>query len=294
MSSKNYVGGQAVIEGVMMKNKSCMAIAVRDETGSIRTHVENKESSLFSKPFFKIPFIRGVVNFVYMMAIGIRSLSISANLAMDDDSSKEKIDWYHIAFSMVVALGFSLLLFKFTPLFITQTVHSSYAFSNSFWFALFEGAIKVTMLILYIFLIGLIPDIRRTFQYHGAEHKTVNCYEQGKKLTLANVKKQSIIHVRCGTSFIVFVILISILAYSLIPKDLSLLEKFGIRILFLPVIASISYELLRLSAEHYDKWFMRVVMQPGLWVQRLTTREPDDKQLEVAITSMNMALNEKV
>jgi len=187
-----------------------------------------------------------------------------------------------MVFSTLMAVILAVLIFKFVPLFIAQKVDEFFGI-NYIVFNVIDGAIKVLFLILYIYLISLMPDVKRVFQYHGAEHKAVHCYEAGEKLNVKNCKKYSTIHPRCGTSFLLFVLFISIIFYILIPKDYSFSLKLGLRLLLLPLIAAVSYEFLKLSHKFKDNKFIKIISFPGLMIQKLTTREPDKDQLEVAL-----------
>lgn len=278
MKNKNYIGGQAVIEGVMMKNSENIVVAVRDEKGNIKT---KKIKMPFSES--KTPFVRGIVNLFFMLSIGYKSLEFSASVFSKEE---KKSSGFWLIASFVIAVIFAILLFKFIPLSIAS--FSAKLFSlNNFCFNLVDGIIKILIFVLYVYLISLFPDIKRVFEYHGAEHKTVACYEAGKKLDIENVKKFSTLHKRCGTTFIFFVLFISILIYVFIPADYSFWSKLGLRLLLLPVIVSISYEVLRIGARYKLFGFLAY---PGLLVQKITTREPDNKQILVAIKALKSVL----
>ena len=272
------VGGQAVIEGVMMKAGSNIAVAVRTPAGEIKIKKEKlrwKES--------KIPFLRGVVNLFIMLYTGMKTLSFSADIASGGEGEVKSSS---IILSGVLALVFGLLLFKFLPLSAASLLDKKFGLS-SVWFNVIDGFIRFGIILIYIVLISQMKDVRRVFQYHGAEHKTVNCFEAGKELTVKNVQSFSTVHKRCGTTFVFLVVLISLFVFMLIPKSLGFTWLFGLRILLLPVIASISYEVLMLGARIE---FLKPIILPGLLVQKLTTKEPDDKQVEVAIASLKAAL----
>jgi len=300
------VGGQAVIEGVMMRSPSYVTVAVRKSSGNIKVKEESFTSIASKVRLFALPLIRGVVNLFEMMIVGMRMLNFSANESLDEDENEEKEDEKKesaskfdrvitiasFTFSIVFALGLSLFLFKFLPLWITSYLSSQFAILNEQYilFNLIDGVIKTSFFILYIWILGLTPSIRRVFEYHGAEHKSIFTYENGLELTPENAKKQSRFHPRCGTSFILIVFLISIFVYTFVPRLDSFYLTFGLRVLFLPLIAGISYELLKWSAKHQDSKIVRVLIAPGLWFQRLTTKEPDLDQLEVALTSLRRSL----
>ncbi|MFH1456289.1 MAG: DUF1385 domain-containing protein [archaeon] len=286
------VGGQAVIEGVMMKAKDTIVTAVRKPTGEI-VYQKKKFKSLTKKPVLKWPFIRGIVNLIEMLVIGIKSLNYSTDIAMDEEGTgkHEKLSWFHILITIVLSLGLALVLFKFVPLLITQLLNNNVSlFENRYIFNITEGLLKIMILVLYIYVISYFADIKRTFMYHGAEHKAVHCYESGKELIVKNCRKFSTIHPRCGTSFILLVLGISIIVYIFLPLDISIWSKYGLRLLLLPVIAGISYEVLKLSAKHQKNIILKLIMAPGLALQRLTTNEPTDDQIEVALFSLKKAL----
>ena len=298
---KTSIGGQAVLEGVMMKGPDKMAVAVRKSDGEIV--IDKKEVSSITKKYkiLKLPVIRGVVNFVESMVLGIKTLMFSADLydgGEEDPAYKpSKLDMWleeHLSkdavvyFSLVLALGLSMLLFVFLPAFITKAV--TFFIESHILKSLIEGAVRMVIFVLYIFLASLAKDIRRVFEYHGAEHKTIFCYEKGEELTVENVKKQSRLHPRCGTSFLIEVMIVSILAFSVISWD-SLLVRIGLKLLMLPLIAGVTYEFLKFSGRSNSKC-IALLIKPGLWLQKITTREPDDKQIEVAIASMKEVIPE--
>lgn len=276
---KNYVGGQALIEGVMMKYKNKIAIAVRNDKGKIIT---KKEKIKFKENH--LPFIRGITNLFLILYIGIKSLNYSANVSL---GKEDKISFWEIFGSLAFAVIFAIILFKLLPLFLTSTV-DKYIKINNIVFNIIEGIIKVGIFVLYVYLISLMKDVHRVFEYHGAEHKAVACYETNKKLNVKEVQKFKTEHKRCGTSFIFLVLFISVIVYTFIPKDFNFWTKLGLRILLLPVIASLGYEALRLGAKYN---FFEFLSYPGLWMQKITTKQPDDKQVEVAIKALKTVLN---
>ncbi|MGA1846424.1 DUF1385 domain-containing protein [Deferribacter abyssi] len=289
---KLEVGGQAVIEGVMMRAPGKFVIAVRREDGNIV--VKKKNISIDSKSFFKKPFIRGLVALYNALILGISALNFSAYHAFGEGD--EKVSKKELFISMVLGLGFGVALFIFLPLLITDLLkHIMPAVKNSFLlYNAVDGVIRVIFFILYLFVIAFFKDIRRVFEYHGAEHKVIYTYEQGKELNIANAKKMSRFHPRCGTSFLLIVMLVSIIVFSLIPKDAHFLIKLLSRIIFIPVIAGISYEILKLSDKYYNNSIVKLLIKPGLWLQKLTTKEPDESQLEVALISLKFALDKEV
>lgn len=269
-----YVGGQAVIEGVMMKFEDRIAVAVRDPSGKVRV---KREKMRFRES--RVPFVRGIVNLFLVMYIGVKTLNFSSDVALGREEKRGNVS---LVFSLLLALVFAVGLFKFLPLLVAQLVDSQVGV-GSFAFNLIDGGVRFLVLIGYIAVISRLEDVRRVFQYHGAEHKAVNCYESGKELTVKNVQSFTTVHKRCGTTFVFLVLMVGILVYMFIPKDLAFVDKLGLRLLFLPLIASVSYEILRLGARHE---FWRPLLWPGMLVQRLTTREPDDSQVEVAIKAL--------
>lgn len=274
---KHNIGGQALIEGVMMKNKDKIGIAIRKGKRIIvkKDKLNFKESN--------VPFIRGIINLFVILYIGIKALNYSTNVNL---GKEEKISFWEIFFSLLFAVVFGLVIFKFLPLFFT-TFFDKYIKINNILFNVVEGLLKVGIFVLYVYLISLMKDVHRVFQYHGAEHKAVACYEAGKKLNAKEVQKFRTEHKRCGTSFIFLVLLISVVVYSFIPKDFGFWTKFGLRVILLPAISGISYEVLKLGAKYNIFGFL---VLPGLWIQKITTKQPDDKQVEVAISALKSVL----
>lgn len=294
---KINVGGQAVIEGVMMRAPRSMAIAVRRPTGEIVVKREMIVPLSERFPIVKLPIIRGAIALFQSLIIGISALNFSANEAMTeeekegDDSGGELSSWA-MAGTMFVAFGFGICLFFVLPLYATKLLTQfSIISDHNIVFNLVDGVIRVIVFILYIWTISRMKDIQRVFQYHGAEHKTIYAYEAGEELTIDNVKRYSRQHPRCGTSFLLIVMLVSIAVFSMIPKLWPFYLKAFSRIVLLPLIAGISYEFLKWGAKHDSNPLVKLVIAPGLALQLLTTREPDEAQLEVAIRSMNEALD---
>lgn len=300
---KISVGGQAVIEGVMMRAPRSVAIAVRRPDGEIV--VKSNEWIPFSVrfPIFKRIILRGAVAMVESLIIGIKALNFSANEAMtEDEKEKEKekkdnngkeggseLSSWAMAGTMSIAFGFGICLFFLFPLYLTKLLTPVIG-DNNIVFNLVDGVIRVVVFLLYIWAISRMEDIQRVFQYHGAEHKSIFAFEDGVALTVENVRKYSRLHPRCGTSFLLIVMLVSIAVFSVIPKLWPFYLKAGSRVILLPLIAGISYEFLKWSAKNDNHPLVKMVITPGLALQRLTTREPDDSQLEVAIRAMNEAL----
>lgn len=298
---KIRVGGQAVIEGVMMRAPRSVAIAVRRPDGEITVKKELIIPLSERFPIVKLPIIRGAVALFTSLVIGIKALNFSASEAMtEDEKDKEKeknggkesggdLSSWAMAGTMTIAFGFGICLFFILPLYLTKLLTPVIG-DNNITFNLVDGIIRVVVFILYIWAISRMEDIQRVFQYHGAEHKSIFAFEDGAELTVENVRPYNRLHPRCGTSFLLIVMLVSIAVFSLIPKLWPFYLKAGSRIILLPMIAGISYEFLKWSAAHDNHPLVKMVINPGLALQRLTTREPDDKQIEVAIRAMNEAL----
>ncbi|MDA3837101.1 MAG: DUF1385 domain-containing protein [Nanoarchaeota archaeon] len=289
LPTEEIIGGQAVMEGVMMLNGNKQAIAVRNPKGKI---VVKKGTIRSPKSvIFKTPLIRGFFKLMYMMIIGIRAMTYSTSIAIEEE--EEKIEGWGMVGFMFLSVAFALLLFKFLPLLITKFFVSKIDFlSNSnIWPNVVDGVIKILIMILYIYLISLAKDTKRVFEYHGAEHKVVRCNEAKEKLTVKNARKFSRYHPRCGTAFIFGALMISILIYTVIPfNSTTFWQNLGLRILLLPLVMGVSYEVLRLSGKNENNIFFKAITAPGMWMQRLTTKEPDSKQLEVAIRSLKATL----
>lgn len=292
---KIHVGGQAVIEGVMMRAPRSVAIAVRRPDGEIVVKKELVIPLSERYPITKLPIVRGAVALFSSLVIGIKALNFSANEAMTEEEKEKdgakggEISSWAMAGTMAIAFGFGIGLFFLFPLYLTKLLTPVIG-DNSIIFNLVDGVIRVIVFLLYIWGISRMEDIQRVFQYHGAEHKSIFAFEAGEELTVENVKKHSRLHPRCGTSFLLIVMLVSIAVFSLIPKLWPFAFKAASRIVLLPMIAGISYELLKWSAQHDSHPLVKMVIAPGLALQRLTTQEPDDSQLEVAISSLNGAL----
>jgi len=289
------LGGQAVIEGVMMKGPEAFAVAVRKASGEIRVRDFPLRESSVRKRLAKVPLLRGVLTMAAMLVIGYRALQYSADEAVADaegpegepaDPSARKEGGLAMAGAMALAIALAVGLFFLLPLYATHLLSGAVSgLEGTLPFNLADGAIRVLVFVLYIGAISMMKDIRRMFEYHGAEHKVIGAYEGMAELSPESVATFSRLHPRCGTSFLLFVMVISILVFSLIPRDSSLLAKALLRLPLIPAVAGISYEALKLSARRAGSPFFRAVVAPGLWFQRLTTREPDLRQIEVAIAS---------
>ncbi|MEK7544737.1 MAG: DUF1385 domain-containing protein [Patescibacteria group bacterium] len=303
-------GGQAVIEGVLMRSPGFVAVAVRNQSGEIIIDRRPYTSITERIRFLGLPFIRGVVGIGEMMIIGFRALNFSANIFSEvagigaEVQEKNQVTqevkketWLEKVFfgvSILVALSVSLFLFKFVPLAITTFLGSQFPFvkDHNLLFNLIDGVLKMGIFIGYIALLLKSKDMRRVFEYHGAEHKAVFTYEKKLPLTPENARIQSRFHPRCGTSFIMLVVLISVMSYTLLPRADGFLQNFLLRVAWLPVIGGLSYEFLKISAKNMENRFVRSFVTPGLWLQKLTTQEPDDAQLEVALRALESALPE--
>lgn len=296
MSEKINIGGQAVLEGVMMRSPHAFVVAVRKggkPEAEITVMGEIIKPIGERIPLLKKKFIRGTAALFEALWLGIRALNFSANEAFEsEDGKKEEIGTLAMAGTLAVALLFSLGLFLALPLLLTHLLGSHYAAVNksNILFNLTDGVLRVVLFLGYVSGISYMKDIRRVFEYHGAEHKSIAAFEAGVELTVQNARQYSCIHPRCGTSFLLAVIVLSILLFSLIPAEWPLWAKGASRLALLPVIAGLGYEFIKYSANHGGNLVIKFLMQPGLWLQRLTTREPSDDQIEVAIKALNEAL----
>jgi uncharacterized protein YqhQ len=292
--AKINIGGQAVIEGVMMRAPRAMAIAVRRPSGEIVVKRDMVVPLSERFPVVKLPIVRGAVALFSSLITGIKALNFSANEAIaeeDDNGNKEELSSWAMAGTMAVAFGFGIMLFFILPLYATKLLTQMALISdNNIIFNLVDGVIRVAVFLLYIWSISRMKDIQRVFQYHGAEHMSIFAFEAGDELTVSNVRRYSRLHPRCGTSFLLIVMLVSIVIFSLIPKLWPFYMKAGARVILLPLIAGVSYEFLKWSARNDHSRLVKMIIAPGLALQRLTTRVPDDSQLEVAIRSMQEAL----
>jgi uncharacterized protein YqhQ len=278
------IGGQAVIEGVMMKSPHAWSVAVRDPRGEI--HV--KRETLRDLPAaLRLPLLRGVVTLFHMLTLGIRALEFSATKAYDEPEEKP-LTKTSIALTIGFAFLIGIVLFILVPLGAAKLLGLAVEAveRSSILFNVADGVVRVAIFLLYVWAIGLWRDIARVFEYHGAEHKTIHALEAGASLTVEGVRDYSPRHPRCGTSFLMIVMVVSIVVFSAIPQDWSLLLKALARIVLIPLIAGLSYEMLKLSARHEHSPLVRAVVLPGLWLQRLTTREPDERQVEVALRAL--------
>ncbi|MCB2178866.1 DUF1385 domain-containing protein [bacterium] len=276
-------GGQAVIEGVMMRGAHTVAIAMRDPSDEIVIHTEEL-GPIYKSKMSKIPFLRGLVVLWDSLALGMRALTISANTQGDED---EQIEGPALYLTMAISLGFAVLLFFLAPAAAGHYIGDWLNIQSAWASNLIEGIIRILILIGYIYSIGRMEDIQRVFQYHGAEHKTINAFEDNAELTPEVVAQYSLEHPRCGTAFLLTVMVFSVILFTLIGPMPSILMRFASRVLLIPVLASISYEYIRWTANHLESPFVRALIKPNLALQHLTTNEPDLKILEVSIASFN-------
>lgn len=307
------IGGQALIEGIMMKGVSKGAMAVRMKDGSI----DVEEWELKPKKWYnKTPIIRGGINFIESMAEGYSYMMKSAEKSgmLDEDGEEEpsrfekwldeklgdKLTGVIMAIAMVLGVALAVFLFALVPTYLFDWIETLVQADISMWQSTFEGVLRMVLFVGYMAVVAQMKDIRRTYEYHGAEHKTIACYEADEELTVENVKKHTRFHPRCGTSFIILSLLVSVLVYTIVPikpaewwgiesTALGALARVGIKLLLLPVVVGIAYELIRIAGRH-NNLFTRIISAPGLWMQRLTTREPDDKQIEIAIAAIKPVL----
>lgn len=298
------IGGQAVMEGIMMRNGSEYSVAVRKENGEIEVKKETYKGVGSKYRLFRLPFIRGIFSFVDSLVLGMKSLNYSASLFMEDGEEEEEPGrfekWLQKKFgdkaekvimdlTMVISIILAMGIFMVFPTWVSTLMKS--LLGNGIWMALFEGVLRIAIFIAYVGLISLMPDIKRTYMYHGAEHKCINCIEHGLPLTVENVMKSSKEHKRCGTSFLLIVMVISILFFLVIRPE-TLWLRLVSRILLIPVIAGVSFEFLRLAGNS-DNPVVNLLSKPGLMLQGLTTKEPDEKMAEVAICAVEAVFDWK-
>ncbi|HZR92801.1 MAG TPA: DUF1385 domain-containing protein [Gaiellaceae bacterium] len=285
------VGGQAVLEGVMMRSPSSWAVAVRKPDGQIAQVCRPITSPMARRRIYRLPVVRGVVALGESLAIGFRALAISAQYAAQEDGAdggevRTELTRGQLVFAFAVSIGFAIMLFKVGPALITSRI----GLSSTGAFVIVEGLIRVAIFVLYLSLISLLPDLRRVFQYHAAEHKAINAYEAGEDLTPERVQRFSLIHPRCGTAFLLWVMVIAIFVFAFFGRP-AWYWLIATRVLLLPVIAGIAYELIRFAGKHQRNRLLMALLAPGLWLQRLTTRQPTLDQLEVSIQALRDVLD---
>jgi uncharacterized protein YqhQ len=285
------VGGQAVLEGVMMRGPGNWAVAVRTPGGTI-AHVSRPIDSAMARHWaLRLPVLRAVMALGESLAIGFRALAISANYAAQEEDAEEgdevdtELSRGALIFAFAVAIGFAIVLFKVTPALITDWL----PIRSTGWFVIVEGLIRVTIFVLYLSLVSLLPSLRRVFQYHAAEHKAINAYEAGEELEPEIVQRYSLIHPRCGTAFLLWVMVIAVFVFAFFGRP-AWYWLIATRILLLPLIAGMAYELIRFAGKHQRNRVLMAILAPGLWLQRLTTREPTLDQLEVSIRALREVL----
>jgi uncharacterized protein YqhQ len=283
------IGGQAVLEGVMMRGPSNWALAVRKPDGEIAQVDRQINSVMLRHRLFRLPVIRGVIALGESLSVGFRALAISAHYAAqeegDDGEVSTELSRGSLIFAFALAIGFAIMLFKVTPALLTNWL----PIESTGQFVIVEGVIRVAIFIAYIVLISFLPDLRRVFQYHAAEHKAINAYEAGEELIPEKVQRFSLIHPRCGTAFLLWVMVIAIFVFAFFGRP-DWYWLIASRILLLPLIAGIAYELIRFAGRHTDNRVLMALLAPGLWLQRLTTREPSLDQIEVSIRALREVL----
>jgi uncharacterized protein YqhQ len=283
------VGGQAVIEGVMMRSPVCIATAVRNPRQEIIIKKEAYESLTKRHRLLRIPVLRGAVVLVETFVIAVRALSFSAEQATEEEGRGKGIGPLNTAFTVIIALALGIAVFFYLPLLLTEWI----GFENQFFFNLVDGAFRLAFIVLYILLITRWGEMQRIFEYHGAEHKTIFAFEEGGKVTVDSARNYPTAHPRCSTSFLLLVVIVSILLFIILGRPHSLADR-AIRFAFIPVIGGISYELLRLSAKPRFSRYMSFLIYPGLFMQRFTAREPSSDQLEVAVAALKACLGDKL
>jgi len=284
MTNKFSYGGQAVIEGVMMRGQKAMVTAVRRPSGTVAMDVQPL-STMYRGRLRRTPLVRGVIVLIEAMVLGIKSLVYSANVSLEEE--EEEITGKTLFAMLALALTLAVGLFFIAPLFLTKLANPY--IGSSIVFHIIEGLIRLTFFIAYLWIISLVPDIKRVFKYHGAEHKAVNAYEAGAPLEVEAVKKYDTAHVRCGTSFLFAVLIIAIMVFAIIGRQ-TLWIMIVSRIALLPVIAALGYEVTYFGAKHRGNPLVKIILAPGLLLQKLTTGEPDDRQIEIALTALNKAV----
>lgn len=281
-------GGQALLEGVMMRGSRSVAVAVRHPDGRIVTHTEPLNRTIYDSRLLKLPFLRGLLMLWDALVLGTRMLVFSANVALPEE--EDELGGWPLVLTVVASLTFAVALFFLLPLWVSHLLAGP--LGSPLAENLVEGVLRLAIVLAYLAAIGKMPDIRRVFGYHGAEHKTINAFERGLELSLPNVAGCPISHPRCGTAFLLWVVIVSIFVFSLLGRP-ALVWLVASRVLLLPLIAGVSYEFIRLGARHFHKRWVRALLAPSLALQALTTREPDESMLEVAIRAFELLREEE-
>lgn len=294
-NEKMNVGGQAVIEGVMMRSPHAVSVAVRNPSGDILVKKDRYVSWTKRFKILNLPIFRGAVVLIESIVLGIRALAFSGDIAMEEEKSDgkqeteeipKKMSGFRLGLLLIVSFGVGLLLFFYVPLILTDLL----GIKSGFWFNMVDGGFRLLIFLLYLFFITMLKDIRRIFEYHGAEHKSIFTFENELELTVPNTRKFTTFHPRCGTSFLLIVMIVSVLVFLFLGRPETISDRL-IRLLFVPVIGGISYEFIRLSGKYGDRKFASFLVAPGLWLQRITTKEPDDSQLEVAFAALKSSVS---
>ena len=284
MTNKFHYGGQAVIEGVMIRGRKAAVTVVRRPGGGLAIDIKSL-AAIYTGRMRRTPLIRGIIVLIEAMVLGIKSLLYSANVSLEEE--EEEISGKTVWLMITIALVLAVVLFFLVPLFLTRLMNAY--IGSSLVFHLIEGLIRLVIFVAYLKIVGLLPDIKRVFTYHGAEHKVVNAYEAGVPMEAEAIQKYSTAHVRCGTSFLFVVLIIAIVVFALVGRP-SLWLMVLSRILLIPVIAALGYEVIHFGARHTKNVLVRAVLAPGLWLQGLTAKEPDDSQIEVALSALRKAV----
>jgi uncharacterized protein YqhQ len=285
------IGGQAVLEGVMMRSLTGYSVAVRQPNGEVAIKKDKLVSITAKYPFLKFPVLRGSVVLIQSLILGMRALNYSASVATENEAGEQEMSNWAMATTMLVAMLVGLGVFILAPLGITNLIRHFFApHMGNIAYNAIDGVLRAVFFFIYILSISFMDDIKRVFQYHGAEHKTVYTFEANEELTVENARTKSTLHPRCGTSFLMFVMAISILVFSLVPSTVPFVVKFAARVVLIPLIAGLAYEVIRFSARHLSNPVCRLLTRPGMLLQKITTKEPDDLQLAVAITALKEAL----
>jgi uncharacterized protein YqhQ len=285
------IGGQAVLEGVMMRSLTGYSVAVRQPDGGVAIKKDKLVSVTKKYPFLKLPVLRGSVVLIQSLILGMQALNYSASVAGENEEGEQEMSSWAIGTSLLLAIVLGICFFILAPLGLTNLIrHYLLPGMGNLAYNAIDGVIRAVFFFGYITAISLMKEIRRVFQYHGAEHKTVYTFEANEDLTVENARTKSTLHPRCGTSFLMFVMVISIIVFSFVPSTVPFAVKFAARIVLIPLIAGLAYEVIRFSARHLANPVCRLLTRPGMWLQKITTKEPDDSQLEIAIVALKEAL----